>query len=144
MRAFVIAAVLSAAPAMAADAPAPDYGAPVVYDDGVRIGETFVKKDLLDPYSAKFTWPYLFVPFTEKVPLFRRTTGYATCFTQNAKNAMGGYVGVHTYRIIIRDGNVIDIGMVSDLKMVSDICKELADKFGMKPTLAGPRTEPQP
>jgi hypothetical protein len=120
--------------ASVATPPAPiEYGPSVSYSDGVEIGEAFIKADLADPASAQFEWPYRFVQFTEKVPLFKRTTGYASCFTYNAKNAMGGYVGSRMYRIIIRDGKVIDYMAVSDLRFVPDICKELITKFGMRP-----------
>jgi hypothetical protein len=72
----------------------------------------------------------------EKVPLFKRTIGYATCVVINAKNAFGGYVGERTYRIIIRNGAVIDYAPVSDLRFVPDMCKELVEKSGMKPHVA--------
>lgn len=63
---------------------------------------------LADPYSAHLEWPYGFVQFDEKVSFFKRTIGYATCVTVNAKNAYGGYVGEREYRIRIRNGAVID------------------------------------
>ena len=118
--------------ALAAGAAQFDYGTQVSYGDGVRIGEEFIKADLADPDSAKFEWPFQFVPMTEKVPLSKRTTGYATCLRYNAKNLMGGYVGYKQYRIIIRDGTVIDLMPVSDLRFVPDICRELEVKFGME------------
>ena len=114
-----------------------DYGAPISYEDGVQLGEELVKSGLLDPDTAKFKWPYVFVPFTERLPLSKRTTGFATCFSYNAKNAYGGYVGYEQYRIVIRDGKVIDLQKVSDLRFVPDICKELIEKFGMMPEAAG-------
>ena len=124
--------LLAAAALAAAPMPVPvDYGAPVAYAESVRIGEAFVREDLADPDSAKFKWPFSFVAFSEKVPMFKRTTGYATCLTYNAKNAYGAYVGYRQYRITIRNGNVIDFAKVSDLRFVPDICKELVDKFGM-------------
>jgi len=133
MRGFLLSGAAIAL--MAASEPmAPvDYGSPISYDDAVQVGEKYIKASLLDPYSAHIDWSYNFVPFTEKVPFFKRTTGYASCVTVNAKNAYGGYVGEKTYRIIIRDGRVIDYMPVSDLKFVPDICKELADKYGMSP-----------
>lgn len=109
-----------------------EYGAPVSYADGVRIGEEFVKNDLRDPDSAEFKWPNDFVPFTGS----KRATGYATCFSYNAKNSFGGYVGYLTYRIVIRDGKVVDYMSVSPLRIVPDICKELSVKFGMRPISA--------
>jgi len=134
---LVLAALATiATPAIATAQTSPDYGAAVTYEDGVRIGEAFIKHDLADPYSAHIEWPYEFVPITEKVPMFKRTTGYATCVTVNAKNAYGGYVGERTYRIIIRDGVVIDYARVSDLRFVPDICKELVEEGGMKPHVA--------
>lgn len=122
--------LLAAAAPTAAPVPI-DYGEPVAYAEGVRIGEAFVREDLADPDSAKFTWPFGVVAFSEKVPMFKRTTGYATCLTYNAKNAYGGYVGYRQYRIMIRDRKVVDFAKVSDLRFVPDICKELVDKFGM-------------
>ncbi len=132
IKVLIWAAAAQAATAVPLQPPA-DYGANVPYEEGVKIGEAFIKADLADPTSAQFEWPFRFVQFTEKVPLFKRTTGYASCFTYNAKNLMGGYVGAHMYRIIIRDHKVIDYMRVSDLKFVPDICKELTTKFGMGP-----------
>ncbi|GHH09382.1 hypothetical protein GCM10008023_06000 [Sphingomonas glacialis] len=123
------AVLLAAQPTPAAT----DYGAAMRYEDGVKIGEAYIRRNLADPYSAHFEWPNTFVPFTEKVPMFKRTTGYATCLVVNAKNQYGGYVGERTYRIIIRDGKVIDYAPVSELRFVPDICQELATKFGMTP-----------
>ena len=142
MRTIVIAAML-ALPVVAKGLPSPpDYGPAVSYEDGVKAGEAYIKKELLDPYSAVFEWPYTFVEFDEKVPLFKRTTGYATCFTYNAKNSYGGYIGVHTYRIMIKDGVVIDYAQVSDLRFVPDICKELVNKYGMSAVTSAPRHAP--
>lgn len=123
---------LSAQTAAAGPLPSPtDYGPNVSYEEGVRLGEAFIKSDLADPSSAQFEWPYRFVQFTEKIPLFKRSTGYASCVSYNAKNAMGGYVGSRMYRVIIRDHKVIDDMPVSNLRFVPDICKELITKFGM-------------
>ena len=116
--------------AQVADAPL-DYGTPLTFEQGVEIGEKYMKDGLLDPYSAHFAWEYNFVPFTEKLPLSKRTTGYATCVTLNAKNAYGGYTGEERYRITIRDGKVIDYLPISNLRWVPDSCKELAEKYGM-------------
>lgn len=132
--------VLLFALAQAAE-PALDYGVPISYEQGVEIGEKWIKADLLDPYSAHIEWPFSFVQFTEKVPLFKRTTGYATCVRINAKNTYGGYTGEKTYRIIIRNNQVIDYSEVSNLRMVPDICKELVEKYGMIP-VQKPHTNP--
>lgn len=125
--------LLAAAPADAAAKPAPtfDYGQAVTYDQGVKVADDFVKSDLLDPYSAHVEWPFEFVPFTEKLPLSKRITGYATCGTVNAKNAYGAYTGTKQFRVIVRDGKVIDYREVSELRFVPDICKELLTQFGM-------------
>ncbi len=128
IKVLIWAAAAQAATAVPLQPPA-DYGSNVPYEEGVKIGEAFIKADLADPASAQFEWPYRFVQFTEKIPLSKRTTGYASCFTYNAKNTMGGYVD----RIIIRDHKVIDYRRVSDLRFVPDICKELITKFGMGP-----------
>jgi hypothetical protein len=117
---------------VAAPVTAPDNGPKPSYEDGVKIGEAFIKHDLADPYSAHIEWPYDFVPINEKVPLSKRTIGYATCVIVNAKNGYGGYIGERQFRIIIRSGTVIDYAPVSDLKFVPDMCKELV-KNGMQP-----------
>ena len=119
--------------AAAISAAVPDYGAMPSYEEGVKAGEAFIKRDLADPYSAHIEWPYGFVPIDEKVPFSKRTTGYATCVTVNAKNAYGGYVGEQQFRVIVRNGAVIDYEHVSDLRFVPDICKDLITKLGMGP-----------
>jgi hypothetical protein len=88
---------------------------------------------LADPYSAHIEWGYTFVPFDEKVPFFKRTTGYATCVVVNAKNAYGGYVGEQVFRILIRNGVVIDYAPAGASKLFGDPCKELVLKNGMAP-----------
>ena len=119
-------------PLLLAAAASIDYGVKPTYENAVQIGEAFIKGDLADPYSAHIEWRYDFVPLDEKLPLSKRTTGYATCVTVNAKNAYGGYVGERQYRIIIRNGSVIDYAAVSELRFVPDICKDLI-KAGMGP-----------
>lgn len=126
--------------AAAAIAAVPDFGAKGAYEDDVKIGEAFIKSDLADPYSAHIEWRYDFVPLDEKLPLSKRTAGYATCVTVNAKNAYGGFVGERQYRIIIRNGSVIDYAGVSELRFVPDICKELITKHGMGPAPTKPAT----
>jgi len=97
---MLLLAILAATPSAAAQI---DYGQPVTYEQGIKAGEKAIKADLIDPSSAQIEWPYNFVKFSEKVPLFKRTTGYATCVTVNSKNRLGGYVGSKAYRITIRD-----------------------------------------
>jgi hypothetical protein len=118
-----------------ADPTAVDYGTKPTYEEAVKIGEAYIKHDLADPYSAHVEWPYDFVPFTEKIPLFKRTTGYVTCGTINAKNQYGGYVGERTFRIIIRDGQVADYVSDTNLNIVPSMCKEIISKYGMLPHL---------
>lgn len=118
--------------AAAADTPAAlDYGAALSREQAIAIGEAYIKQDLLDPYSAHIEWPFTIVPFSEKLPLSKRVTGYATCVAVNAKNAYGGYTGVKLARIVYRDNKVIDYSEVSQLRFVPDVCKDLQKNFGM-------------
>lgn len=119
--------------------PQADFGKQPTYEEAVAIGEKFIKSGLLDPYSAHIDWPFTFVAFTDKLPLMKRVTGYATCVTVNAKNAYGGYVGEMTYRIVIHDDKVVDYMPVSNLRFVPDICKELSTKYGMTSAPASTR-----
>lgn len=124
------AAIMLATAAPVAPA-ALDYGAAPSREQAISIGEAYIKQDLLDPYSAHIDWPFTIVPFTEKLPLSKRITGYATCVAVNAKNAYGGYTGVKLARIVYRDNKVIDYSEVSQLRFVPDICKDLQKNFGM-------------
>lgn len=126
------AVILLAAGATTASAPL-DYGPEISREQAVAVGEAYIKQDLLDPYSAHIEWPFSLVRFTEKLPLSKRVTGYATCVSVNAKNAYGGYTGVKLARIVFRDSKVIDYIEVSELRIVPDFCKNLQKNFGMVP-----------
>ena len=143
MRKLWVLAALVTCPALAqtkpAAAPAPaDYGATITYAEGVRIGEEYMRRNLADPQSAQFTWPYDFIPFTEKIRGYGHATGYATCFTMNAKNRYGGYVGPRQSRIVIRDGKVVDKMDVPELKFVPDPCEELVKGLNLPPAPTKP------
>ena len=126
-------AVVSLAVSAAVASTPIDYGSAIGRDQAIALGEQYIKRDLLDPYSAHIEWPFTVVPFTEKLPLSKRISGYATCVSVNAKNAYGGYTGVKFARIVFRDDKVIDYLPVSELRIVPDVCKELQKTFGMTP-----------
>jgi len=135
--------------AIAADAPTYDYGQRPRYSEGTKLAEAYVRDGLVDPASAQFEWPFDFAPMSEKLPLSKRVTGYATCGYYNAKNQLGGYVGRKEIRVIIHNGVVVEVQPVSDLRFVPDICKEMQGTFGMgpapKPRLPlGVRIQPGP
>jgi hypothetical protein len=69
-----------------------------------QAGEAAVRKQLVDPGSAQFEWPYGFIYGTWKPLLAKRIEGYWTCGQINARNRMGGYTGA-TYFVVVMDKN---------------------------------------
>jgi hypothetical protein len=69
--------------------------------------ETAIRRQLKDPDSAKFVWPYGFVQGLWKTLYGQTHGGLITCGTLNAKNGYGGYNGPEAVvGIIGADGTV--------------------------------------
>lgn len=87
-----------------------DYGAyPTNYTDIVHI---WIKNNFKDPDSVKDLEIFKPVKFNYRTPVpiwetANDTYGYAICFSCNAKNSYGAYVGIQTSRLFVRDGIVL-------------------------------------
>jgi hypothetical protein len=113
MKMFLSIAALALAGCAAAIAPKPaevaaaDYGAyPSNYNEIVH---AWIKKSFLDPYSVrdlKIGVPEKY--WVQDPPLLggKRHFGYMVAVALNGKNSFGAYVGIHGYRVLIRDGRV--------------------------------------
>lgn len=81
----------------------PDYPRPLTEDDKTEI-RTAVKRELLDPDSARFRWN----------PEMLEPEHY--CGFVNAKNRMGGYVGFKAFIIDYEDGRVSRASILSGVQ----------------------------
>lgn len=84
-----------------------DYGP--CPDNHEELIKRFYHIRLFDPYSAVYTFDkfckgWEWSDFLKIKPRF----GWIICGTLNAKNRLGGYIGVSPFYIFIRDGRIIN------------------------------------
>lgn len=80
-----------------------DYGQPPKMAD--QIIKNYFDSVLKDPYSAVIK-PYAKpTPYVHTV-LWRKFAGYGTCYSVNAKNAYGGYVGERLYLFVLNNERI--------------------------------------
>lgn len=85
-----------------------DYGTPPTINCETVIKE-YLSKVLFDPYSAVyegFTTPQ---KYWYKEPFGKLYSGYVVFVKINAKNQMGGYVGIKPFGFIFKDDVVIKV-----------------------------------
>ena len=109
-----------------------------------RNAEAALSLKLVDPDSARFTWPFGFTYGTWKPLLDKRIEGYWTCGLLNARNRMGGYTGSTSFVVVLdRSGSVrfADMGSSGDYDVLSIQCsKSLKLLPPPPPELAGGAT----
>lgn len=68
----------------------------------------YVKSTFIDPYSIRDAQIAPPRPGQMNIPgTFRQESGWIVCMRANAKNRMGGYVGIRDTVLVIRDGRVL-------------------------------------
>jgi hypothetical protein len=116
---------LAAAASTVADpGPAPDRNA------AIAAAEAQIRTTLVDPDSARFTWPYSLELIDEK-PLFgRRTRSWTTCGTLNARNKMGGFAGTAFVKVSFVGGALATFGVGEDQRIdpVEIVCNDMIRK----------------
>lgn len=105
-----IAACLLIAVATASP-PRPSIGPAPARAIGIAMVESAVRATLKDPGSAQFAWPNGFVSGWYKRPFGRKSYGWITCGTVNAKNGYGAYIGRAAVIGVIANGAVIESNM---------------------------------
>lgn len=76
--------------------------------------ESHILKQLVDPDSARFEWPYEFINGSWKPDAFqKRMTGLITCGYVNSKNRMGGYTGRMAFSVVMDDGVISHLSIDS-------------------------------
>lgn len=85
-----------------------DYGQyPTNYE---QIVKDYFSRSLFDPYSAHYRIGTPYKGYSNKAPIMGGGVdqfGYLIDVGINAKNRYGGYVGEEQYRLLIRNGQVI-------------------------------------
>jgi len=109
MIAALTAAMLSAAPGGARRPPPPEpvYGPPPDWARYRELGEAAIKARLVDPESARISWPNGYMKGGYKPFLAPRVYGYGTCGLVNSRNRMGGYVGDTPFVVVIDYDRVV-------------------------------------
>ncbi len=94
-----------------------NYGEPITIDYQIVIKDYF-EKVLFDPYSAHYDFgnPHTF--WMREPPLYGGGlyAGYMVIVGVNAKNRMGGYVGMQEYGFIFKDNQIIKILRPDDFR----------------------------
>jgi len=80
-----------------------DYGNyPNNYED---IAKRWIKEGFYDPYSVRDL--KISIPVKSWVQMGKTEYGYLIYVTCNAKNRMGGYVGMETFLLLVHNGAVV-------------------------------------
>lgn len=90
--------------ALAKEAPPPEPSIAPSWSQVRADVETAIRQRLVDPDSARISWPYGFKWGSYKPMFQRRIHGWATCVMVNGRNRMGGYTGSKPATVIYLDG----------------------------------------
>lgn len=94
---------------------AADYGEyPVNYEEIVK---SYFERSLFDPYSAHYRIGTPYKGFSSKPPILGGGPdkfGYLVDVGINAKNRVGGYVGEKKFRVLIKNGQVVQEFQLTD------------------------------
>lgn len=104
---FVAAALCAAAATAAAKPKEPEYGPIPDWEQFKAQAEQAIRAQLVDPDSAKFSWPWHNRLGFYKPMLAKRVHGYTACGLVNSRNRMGGYAGDSYFVVVIDFGRVL-------------------------------------
>jgi hypothetical protein len=129
------------APLLVAAAPAPEPGPEPDRTQAIAVIEQTIRANLIDPDSARFTWPYDFNLLTTKVIFSKTWNGWTTCGTVNARNRMGGYTGASAVKVVFDKGAVLTYAIDSSdgINLTELFCAKL-----LKDGMMHPYTAPLP
>jgi len=96
-----------------------NYGAPLTIDYQSVIRNYF-DKVLFDPYSAHYNFGNPQTYWLKQPPLLGGGlyAGYMVFVGVNAKNRMGGYVGMKEYGFLFKDNQIIKILQPEDISLM--------------------------
>ena len=96
-----------------------NYGAPLTIDYQSVI-RTYFEKVLFDPYSAHYNFGNPQTYWLKQPPLLGGGlyAGYMVFVGVNAKNRMGGYVGMKEYGFLFKDNQIIKILQPEDISLM--------------------------
>lgn len=100
--------------------------------------EASVKYRLVDPDSAKFSWPYGLHKGGYKPFLEGWVYGYYTCGEVNSRNRMGGYAGGKTFIVVMNYDRIVHLEFGGDRggNMVDEACAKAVEQ-GLFPPVPG-------
>lgn len=71
-------------------------------------------------------------PFTKKASLLGPSSyGWGVCYTVNAKNSFGGYVGARPVMFVFRDGAIVDVIGGAESGIEGSMGRIACEKLGM-------------
>ena len=112
-----------------------------IYRNMRLMSEEYIKRQLVDPSSATFEWPYGFIQSTWKPDLFaKKISGQITCGYFNSRNRMGGFSGRNFFVVIIDGGRVIYSDIDNGQGVVDLLCQKAAIS-SLPPAQKGMRDE---
>lgn len=96
-----------------------DYGSPLTIDYQTVI-KNYFNKVLFDPYSAHYNFGNPRQYWYKEAPLLggKLYAGYIVFVGVNAKNRMGGYVGVKEYGFLFKNNQIIKIIEPEELSLM--------------------------
>lgn len=96
-----------------------DYGALLTIDYESVIKDYF-EKVLFDPYSAHYNFDYPQTYWLKQPPLLGGGiyAGYMVFVSVNAKNRMGGYVGMKEYGFLFKNNQTIKILQPEEIRLM--------------------------
>jgi hypothetical protein len=126
MTAAALIAVSSSASARREPAVGTNYGPEPDWERYKTLGEAAVRSQLIDPESARISWPYGYVKRGFTPLLSKRVYGYATCGLVNARNRMGGYTGDAVFAMVIDYDHVlyVEISKGNGYSLIGRACSQ--------------------
>lgn len=114
---------ISPVSAFAAKSPPPEPTEHPDWSDAARRGLDALTRTLFDPTSAQvewrsgFRWGYL------KPIIGRRSHGWVACGNVNAKNRMGGYVGIQGFTLFVEPSGDVTVAFQGEMLSSCDDMK---------------------
>lgn len=91
--------------------------------------ENSIRREMIDPDSARFEWPFEFVA--------TKNGGFYTCGRVNSKNQMGGYTGAMWFSVATKDGQIISLQHEETSPWIAGQCAKAARKGELRPAVQG-------
>lgn len=129
--------VAISAAALAVGEQPPDYGPAPSRSQAVAVGNSAIRKQILDPGSARIDWPRPFVRGTLKLPGLKPERGWYTCGFVNGLDKISGKAARNSFLIMFYRSKVVllEVGTSdgSGINRASYVCTGNAPKDWVAP-----------